>query len=92
MLSRREIQALAQAVTARLEADPDVEFLQPRDRVLDEIVAALTENMEEERRIDAECRRLLQSYAPEIERGRADPRKIYRMIKEKLAAERGFVL
>jgi len=92
MLNRTEIQSLAEAVTERLEVDPDVEFLRPRTEVQAEVAAVLTENMEEERRINAACERILESYAREIDRGRADPHKMFRMIKEKLAKERGFVL
>ena len=59
---------------------------------MQEIIAVLSRNMAEERRINAECDRIMDQYAREIDRGSVDPHKLFLMIKKKLVQEKGFIL
>ncbi len=91
MLSDQQIHRMAGGVVKALR-DEQVEFLQPLEAIEEAIRQVLTRNMEEEKEINDACDRLMDQYAREIDRGSLDPRKVFQMIKTKLARERGFIL
>lgn len=92
MLSEDEIQILSRAVTGVLSADKDVEFLGSGKEIEEKISSILAQNMQEEIKLNAECDKIMDQYAREIDRGDMDPHKMFSMIKRKLAKERGVIL
>ena len=92
MLTENEIQNFSREIAGLLSNEKDVELLQPLSAIEEKIAAVLTGNMEEERRINTACDKIMDQYAREIERGSVDPHQMFLMIKKKLAKEKGFVL
>lgn len=52
----------------------------------------LVENLYAEEKLDADARALLQDHAKEIKDSATDYRRLFALVKEKLARERGFTL
>jgi hypothetical protein len=92
MLTENEIQNFSREIAGLLSNEKDVELLQPLSAIEEKITAVITGNMEEERRINTACDKIMDQYAREIERGSVDPHQMFLMIKKKLAKEKGFVL
>jgi hypothetical protein len=92
MLRREEMaERIAAAVMKRLQARKLVEV---RDdaKARAAVRRVLIENLEAEERLDAEARRILLDHAKEIKDTALDYGRLFAMLKEKLARERGFVL
>lgn len=92
MLNENEIQTFAKAIAVILLEEKEIELLKPQAEVEDQIASVLTNNMEEERDLNAACDKIMDQYAREVERGSVDPHKMFLMIKKKLAKEKGIVL
>jgi len=91
MLTDGQMQRIAQKITDGFEGE-EVDLHHTKEEIIQEIVAVLSRNMEEEREINAECDKIMDQYAREIDRGSVDPHKMFLMIKKKLVKEKGFIL
>jgi len=91
MLTDGQMQRIAQKIAANFEGE-EVDLHRSKEEITQEIVAVLSRNMEEERKINAECDKIMDQYAREIDRGSVDPHKMFQMIKKKLVKEKGFIL
>lgn len=60
--------------------------------VLARIIDLFTKDLKAEDTLDREVEEIIKNYAGEIEKGRLDYRKMFNLIKNKLAKERGMVL
>lgn len=93
MTTRRDEIAgrIAAAVVRRLLTR---KLLEIRDeaRARDAVRSVLVENLLAEEKIDAEARALLMNHAKEIRDSASDYRRLFTMVKGKLARERGFTL
>lgn len=58
----------------------------------DAVLAALADEVEKERTLDEEARRMLEAARHEIASGRVDGQELFRRIRRKLAEQRGIVL
>lgn len=56
------------------------------------VLAALAEEVEKERTLDDEARRMMEAARQEIASGRVDGQELFRRIRRKLAEQRGIVL
>ncbi|MGH9364717.1 MAG: DUF507 family protein [Thermoanaerobaculia bacterium] len=56
------------------------------------VVAALADEMERERTLDEEARRMMEAARNEIASGQVDGQELFRRIRRKLAEQRGIVL
>jgi hypothetical protein len=56
------------------------------------VLAALAEEVEKERTLDEEARRMMEAARGEIASGRVDGQELFRRIRRKLAEQRGIVL
>ncbi|MBN2198757.1 MAG: DUF507 family protein [Candidatus Aminicenantes bacterium] len=90
-LNRHQIEHLAFTIVRHLNKDGKV-ILEDKNKVLDEIVALLTEEFQREDELDQEVRELLGKHMEEIRKGNLDYQTMYRMIKTRLAKERSIVL
>lgn len=64
----------------------------PMDRFVTSIEEIIMEELTIEDRVNEEVREILKKYEAEIERGRADFRKLFEMTKQKIVRERNLVL
>lgn len=91
MLSQGQIKKISREIAMNIQGE-DVELLRPLEEIEKEIDAVISGNMEQERKLNADCDKVMDRYAREIEGGSVDPHKMFLMIKKKLAKERRFVL
>lgn len=56
------------------------------------VLAALAEEVEKEKTLDEEARRMMEAARSEIASGRVDGQELFRRIRRKLAEQRGIVL
>jgi len=56
------------------------------------VLAALADEVEKERTLDDEARRMMETARSEIASGRVDGQELFRRIRRKLAEQRGIVL
>jgi hypothetical protein len=69
-----------------------LELLAARQELVEVLDRAITEELSVEDRLNAEIRKLMQTYEAEIERGQVDYQKMFSMIKKKLVQEREIIL
>jgi hypothetical protein len=91
MLTDRQMQRIATEIFRALQEE-QVDLHRTPEEIEGEVIRILVQNMEEERKINAACDKIMDQYAREIDRGNADPHKLFLMIKKKVAKETGFVL
>jgi hypothetical protein len=60
--------------------------------VRETVLAALAEEVEKERTLDEEARRMMEAARNEIASGKVDGQELFRRIRRKLAEQRGIVL
>lgn len=77
-LSREKIVRLSHAVTDLLVASDEVEFVEDRDTIRQEIVQVLQSVLREEEQVDAEVRRKIGSQKKEILEGSEEWDILYR--------------
>ncbi len=77
-LSREKIVLLSHALTDLLVASDDVEFIEDRDTIRQEIVQILQSVLKEEEQVDAEVRRKISSQKKEILEGSEEWDILYR--------------
>jgi hypothetical protein len=58
----------------------------------DTVLGALADEVEKERTLDEEARRMMEAARDEIASGRVDGQELFRRIRRKLAEQRGIVL
>ena len=91
-LSKDRIGILARDLVKRLTAGQYIALDIPESEITRRITAIITEELMLADRLEAEARQILKSYESEIQRGNVDSRKMFLMIKKKLATERGIIL
>ncbi len=64
----------------------------PLEKLLSETEELLLNELTVEDRLNEEVRELLKNYAPEIEKGHLDYRKLFDLTKQKLIRERNLIL
>lgn len=77
-LSREKIVRLSHAVTDQLVESDDVEFIEDRDTIRQEIVQIIQSVLRDEERVDAEVRRKIGSQKKEIPEGTDEWDILYR--------------
>lgn len=91
-LSKEMIKHISEAITAGLEAKGLVKYDTPKAAIAEKIGNVITTNMLAEDKLNAEVEKLLSAHETEIARGHMDYRKVFELMKQKLARERGMVL
>jgi hypothetical protein len=82
---------MAEAVIRRL-VSRKLADIKDEARARDIIRRILTEDLQAEEKLDADARVLLQGHAKEIKDSASDYRRLFALVKAKLARERGFTL
>lgn len=92
MLRRETVaERIADAVVKRLQLKKLVE-VRDDTKARAAVRKVLLENLEAEEQLDADARQILVDHAKEIKDTALDYRRLFMLVKEKLARERGFIL
>jgi hypothetical protein len=83
---------LAKKIVDNLLLKGLVKPIVPPGKLLLETEELIVNELTVEDRLNEEVRELLKGYAPEIEKGRMDYRRLFDLTKQKLAKERNLVL
>jgi hypothetical protein len=91
-LSKEQVEKISRIVLDNLKAKELIIFKVPEEMVLNRIVEIFLNDLKAEDELDREVEEILKGYAKEIDAGRMDYRKMFSLIKGKLAKERSIVL
>ncbi len=83
---------MAESLSSRLQEQEHLELVGSPKALVEELDRAITDELTVEDRLNAEARELMKTYEAEIDRGGLDYQKMFTMIKNKLAKERGLIL
>ncbi len=83
---------MAESLSSRLQEQEHLELVGSPKALVEELDRAITGELTVEDRLNAEARELMKTYEAEIDRGGLDYQKMFTMIKNKLAKERGLIL
>ncbi len=90
-LNKNQIEHLAFLVVHNLLKDGKV-LIENKDLLVQEVTSVLNDEFQKEDQLDQEVRELLTKHIDEIRKGNIEYQTMFRMIKTKLARERGIVL
>lgn len=91
-LTDKQIDKLSRLILDGLHKNEYLRFSAKEEMIREAIKEAITKNLRDEVNLDQEVKQLMEHYASQIEKGEVDSRKIFAMIKAKLAREKGVVL
>jgi len=90
-LNKGQIEHLASSVLRNLVKEGKI-LVEDRGRLLDEITNLMLDEFQKEDRLDQEVREILNKHMEKIRRENIEYQTMFRMIKTKLAKEKGIVL
>ncbi|MFQ5735995.1 MAG: DUF507 family protein [Thermodesulfobacteriota bacterium] len=91
-LTREQVEKISKAVLGNLKARELLVFKADEARVLEKIKEVVLADLRAEDALDREVDEIIQSHSGEDAGARIDYRKVFNMVKGKLARERGLVL
>ncbi len=91
-LSKEQVEKIAFLILDNLKKKGLIEIKTDEEKVLKKIVDVFLQDLRREDELDREVERILNAHADMIDTHRADYRKMFNMVKNKLAKERGIVL
>lgn len=91
-LKHDEIEYLCWRVVRRLQENKKVELLCPEGEALERVRHAVTEDLLVEDRLNREVDDILREHLNEMGREPVDQRRMFQLIKNKLARERNLIL
>jgi uncharacterized protein len=91
-LSKERVRHMAEALAARLEQEGHVAVGGTHKSFVESLDHVIVEELSIEDKLNAEVRQMLKAHEHEIERGQVDYQKMFTMLKNKLARERGVIL
>jgi hypothetical protein len=90
-LTSDEVEFISRKVVKTLVAQGKLE-VDSQPRVVGEIVKVLTEELAVEDRLNEEVREVLMQHASEMERSNITYTEMFKMLKKKMAREKGIIL
>ena len=90
-LTSDEIQYIARKIVKTLVAEEKLE-VDSETRLVDELVRIVTEELMVEDRLNEEVREVLIQHSSEMERSNVTYTEMFKMLKKKMAREKGIVL
>lgn len=91
-LSETRVERIAAAIVDTLAERDDVRLQAGDAKLLQGVVAIMTDELQVEERIDDEARQILEQYRNDIAAGRLDYNELFRRVKSRLVHERKAVL
>lgn len=83
---------LAKNVVNHLLTQKMIKPLIPKEKLISNIEQELNAEGSAEDRLNEEVREIMKNYSEQIDKGEADYNRLFQMIKQKLAKERGIIL
>jgi len=90
-LNRNQIEHLASVILRSLAKEGKI-IIEDRTRLLEEVTALLIEEFQKEDRLDQEVRELLSKHMEKIRKDNIEYQQMFKLIKARLAREKGIVL
>ncbi len=91
-LQREQIDHIAASVLKGLKEKGLIVLKADEEKVLERMRQAIVDDMKAEAELDREVEGILSAHMGEMDGGGVDYRKMFRMLKNKLAKERGIIL
>jgi len=91
-LRQEEVDYVSWKILRGLEEDGIIDIMGDEAPVAERLRHALTENLAEEDQLNREVDDILRNHLKEIQRDSVDYRRMFQMVKTKLARERNLVL
>ena len=91
-LSKAQVEAVSRLILERLKEKGLIVFKADEEVVLKRMVEIFMADLKAEDELDREVENILSAHSSTIDSQRLDYRKMFNMIKSKLARERGIVL
>lgn len=91
-MTKERIRSVSQTVLDQLKEQQLFNVTGSKEKLVDALEKAITEELSKEDRLNDEVRGMLKQYDAEFDSGRADYQKMFLMVKNKLVKERGIVL
>jgi uncharacterized protein len=91
-LSKEQIHYICEKVLRALKEKNIVEFKTDEAKVLNRMIKEFEKNIDDELKLENDVKTALQPYESQIKSGEVNYNKMFTMIKNKMAKERGFVL
>ena len=90
-LTPHEIEYISKKIVRTLTADEKIE-VDSETRLAESIARVITEELQREDRLNEEVREVLVQHSSEMERSNITYTEMFKMVKKKLAKEKGIVL
>lgn len=90
-LNKNQIEHLASVILRNLTKEGKL-IIEDRPRLLEEVTALLLDEFQKEDRLDQEVRELLSKHMEKIRKDNIEYQQMFKMIKTRLAREKGIVL
>jgi hypothetical protein len=90
-LNKGQIEHLASVILRSLAKEGKI-IIEDRPRLLEEVTSLMTEEFQKEDRLDQEVREILNKHMEKIRKENLEYQTMFRMIKTRLAKEKGIVL
>lgn len=90
-LNKNQIEHLASVILRNLTKEGKL-IIENKSRLLEEVTVVLLDEFQKEDRLDQEVRELLSKHMEKIRRENIEYQQMFKMIKTKLAREKGIVL
>ena len=91
-LRQEEVDYVSWKILRGLKEDGVIDIMGDDDPVAERLRHALTENLAEEDQLNREVDDILRNHLKEIQRDSVDYRRMFQMVKTKLARERNLVI
>ncbi len=91
-LTKEQVEKISHAIVDKLKAKELVEFKAAEPKVFERMVEVFLADLRAEDSLDREVEEILKSHTGEIDSQRIDYRKMFNIVKGKLARERGIVI
>jgi hypothetical protein len=91
-LRHEEIEYVAWRIVKKLEKSGEVDFFDSEEGAQEQLSHVITENLMVEDRLNREVDDILRAHQNEMQHETVDYRRMFQLIKSKLARERGLIL
>ncbi|MDT8317084.1 MAG: DUF507 family protein [bacterium] len=91
-ISENQAEKLALMLVRDLKKISSVRLYEKENSIREKIKAVFLKNQKDEEALDRDVKRMMETYSSQIDAGQVDARKLFAMIKGKLAKEKGFIL
>lgn len=91
-LRQEEIDYVCWKILRRLQEAEIIDIMGPEEAVAERLKSALTEDLAGEDQLNREVDEILRGHLQEIQRDSVDYRRMFQMVKTKLARERNIVI